>query len=156
MLNIERSTMIDHYDRKILELLQSNAKLTIKEISSMIQLSVTPVFERIKKLEKEGYIRGYYARLNREKLGFNLMVICNVTLDTHQSQYIEKFESDVLHLEEVKACYHIAGTYDYLLMIVVKDVTEYQYFVSKKLASLEHIGKVQSSFVMKEIKAFEF
>lgn len=148
--------MIDQYDRKILELLQSNAKLTIKEISSKVQLSVTPVFERIKKLEKEGYIQGYYARLSREKLGLSLMVVCNVTLDTHQSQYIEKFQSDVLHLHEVKACYHIGGMYDYLLLIVVKDMNEYQHFVSKKLASLEHIGKVQSSFVMKEIKAFEY
>ena len=148
--------MLDQFDKKILDLLQQNAKLTIKEISSMVQLSVTPVFERVKKLEREGYIKGYHAKLSREKLGLNLMVICNISLDTHQSQYIEKFQQDIMHLQEVKACYHIGGMYDYLLMIVVKDMEEYQHFVSKKLASLEHIGKVQSSFVMKEIKTFEY
>jgi DNA-binding Lrp family transcriptional regulator len=143
---------LDTIDKKILELLRENAKLTVKEISQNIHLSHTPTYERIKRLEKEGIITGYHARIDRSKIGLGLLVICTVSLDTHKSEFISKFEKDIVLFDEVLECYHIAGLYDYQLKVAVKDMAEYQKFVSTKLASLDHIGKVESFFVMKEVR----
>lgn len=144
--------MPDIYDIAILQEVQKNAKITIKDLSEKINLSPTPTFERLKKLEKEGYITGYHAKLDIKKLGLSLMVMCNVSLKNHQKDIIEKFQEEIIRFDEVKECYHIAGMYDYLLKIIVKDMDAYQQFVSKKLASLDNIGNVQSSFVMIELK----
>ncbi len=145
--------MLDEIDKEILRKLQDDSKITIKELSAELHLSPTPIFERIKKLEKESFILGYKSKLNRRKLGLSLMVICNISLNTHQKDFLEKFENDIKNFVEVKDCFHIAGMYDYLLTVLVKDMDAYQYFVSKKLASLDNIGKVQSSFVMTEVKS---
>jgi len=149
-----RNNQIDAIDRKILSLLQEDAKLTTQELADRLNLTKTPVFERIKKLEREGFIEGYSARLNREKLDLGLMVFCNVTLDAHQYKFLEVFERDVQELREVVACYHTGGTYDYLLQVIVPDMNAYYDFVTNKLARLDNIHNVQSAFVMKEIKGF--
>ncbi len=145
--------MIDQYDLAILREVQQNAKITIKDLSDRISLSPTPTFERLKKLEKDGIIKGYFACLNAKKLGLGLTVMCHVSLRHHQQELIEKFQSEIIGFDEVKDCYHIAGMYDYLLKVVVNDMDAYQLFVSKKLASLDNIGNVQSSFVMSELKS---
>ncbi len=144
--------MIDDTDRSILKLLQEDAKMTIKEVAVRLNLTTTPIFERIKRLEREGHITGYRAVLNRKKLDLQLMVFCNVSLNGHHLELLEKFERDVQSLPEVVECYHIGGLYDYLLKVVVEDMEVYQNFVAKKLAALDHLGKVQSSFVMTEVK----
>ncbi|MEZ4772719.1 MAG: Lrp/AsnC family transcriptional regulator [Bacteroidia bacterium] len=144
--------MTDHIDRSILRLLQKDAKMTTKELASQLSLTATPVFERVKRLEKDGYIKGYRAVLDRHKLNLPLVVFCNVELEKHREEFLARFEQDVQSLPEVVECYHIAGHYDYLLKVVVKDMEVYQHFVTRKLAALENIGKVQSSFVMTEVK----
>ena len=143
---------LDATDLRILDLLQRNSKWTTKEIAAQIGMTTTPVFERIKRLEKSGYVDKYIALLNREKLGLNLMAFVNVSLKEHNAVFLEKFVSSIISLPEVMECYHVAGLFDYLLKVIVKDMDEYQHFVSKKLAGLDNIGKVQSSFVMTEIK----
>ena len=143
---------LDATDLRILDLLQRNSKLTTKEIAAQIGMTTTPVFERIKRLEKKGYVDKYIALLNREKLGLTLLAFVNVSLKEHNTVYLEKFVESVISLPEVMECYHVAGLFDYLLKVIVKDMGEYQHFVSKKLAGLDNIGKVQSSFVMTEIK----
>jgi DNA-binding Lrp family transcriptional regulator len=145
----------DATDKAILNLLQKDAKITIKEIANQLKLSTTPVFERIKRLERNNIIQKYTAMIDRKKVALALVAFCDVSLKEHAEQYLVKFEQEVQSLSEVVECYHIAGTYDYLLKVVVKDMEAYQHFVSKKLAVLENIGRVQSSFVMKEIKNFE-
>jgi Lrp/AsnC family leucine-responsive transcriptional regulator len=145
--------MPDTFDLAILREVQQNAKITVKELSDKINLSQTPTFERLKKLEKEQMILGYHARINGKKLGLGLTVMCYVSLRHHQRELIEKFQSDIIGFDEVRDCYHIAGMYDYLLKVVVTDMDAYQHFVSKKLASLDNIGNVQSSFVMNELKS---
>ncbi len=149
-----RTNNLDTTDRKLLALLQENAKLTTQELADRLNLTKTPVFERIRKLEREGYIEGYSARLNREKLDLGLMVFCNVTLDAHQQRFLQKFEEDVQGLDEVVACYHTGGTYDYLLHVIVPDMNTYYDFVTLKLARLDNIHNVQSAFVLKEVKGF--
>ncbi|MBK7525517.1 MAG: Lrp/AsnC family transcriptional regulator [Saprospiraceae bacterium] len=144
--------MIDHIDKKILSLLTQNSKLTIREISREAHLSPTPVYERIKKMENENIIQGYTIVVNNSKLDLNLVVFCHINLEIHHKDVIEQFEKDILHFEEVIACYHLAGVTDYLLHVIVKDMVAYQEFLKNKLASVKNIRNVQSAFVMEELK----
>lgn len=143
---------MDKIDFQILEHLQRDAKMTIKELAAKIHLSTTPVFERIKRMEADGVIKSYTAVLDRVKIGKTLLVFCNVSLNQHQASYIEQFEKDILQFNEVLECYHVGGMYDYLMKIAIGNMDEYQHFVTHKLASLDNIGKVQSSFVMTSVK----
>ncbi|MCG8328942.1 MAG: Lrp/AsnC family transcriptional regulator [Chitinophagales bacterium] len=143
---------IDATDKRILNLLQENAKYTIKEIASQLGMSTTPVYERIKRLEDQAYITSYTAIIDKKKLGYKLVAFCNVQLKEHAQEYLIRFESEAWKLEEVVECYHIAGMYDYLLKIVISDMEAYQNFIVNKLAKLQNIGNVQSAFVMSEIK----
>lgn len=145
--------MLDQTDKDILKLLQINGKYTIKEIASKLNLTATPIFERIKRLEKDDYISSYKAILNRKKIGLSLVAFCNIQLKSHEASFIAKFEKDILQFDEIVECYHIAGMFDYLIKVMITDMDEYQNFVTKKLASLENIGQVQSAFVMTEVKS---
>jgi DNA-binding Lrp family transcriptional regulator len=144
--------MLDIIDKCILDQLQKDAKMPIKALAASLKLTATPVYERIKRLEQEGYIKFYGAKLDREKIGLPLMALCHISLDQHQDNFIQSFESNILQFEEVRACYHTAGIYDYLIEVHVTDMAAYQKFITHKLSSLDHIGKVQSSFVMKVVK----
>jgi DNA-binding Lrp family transcriptional regulator len=146
--------MLDTQDIKLLKLLEANAKLTNKELAAQLGLTITPVHERVKKLEREGYVTRYKAEIDRKKVGLSLLVFCSVSLKNHQREFIEKFEQDVMHLDEVVECYHTGGMFDYLLKVMVSDMEVYQKFVSNKLADLDNIGNVRSSFVMSEIKSY--
>ncbi len=143
---------LDATDLGILDILQQDAYSTNKEIADKLNMTTTPVFERVKRLEREGFIKAYVALLDRHKLGLQLIAFCNVQLKEHSTVFLQKFEQDVQSLAEVQEVYHIAGHYDYLLKVVVADMSNYQDFVSRKLAALDNIGRVQSSFVMKELK----
>ncbi len=143
---------LDAIDRRIIRLLQNDGKMKIKEIAHTLNMSNTPIFERIKRLEKEGFIIGYTALVDKKKLGYNLVAFCSVTLERHHTEYLVQFVHDIQQLSEVVACYHIAGMFDYLLKIYVKDMSDYQTFITQKLATLPNISRVQSSFVMTEIK----
>lgn len=150
MMNLMKT--LDPIDLRILDLLQQDAKLTNKEIAGQLGMTTTPVYERIKKLEESGYIKKYVALIDKEKMGYGLMAFCNVSLKEHSNAFIKTFESEILSLDEVVECHHIAGSFDYLLKVVAKDMTTYQDFIVNKLANLENIGNVISSFVMTEVK----
>ncbi|MEO5650000.1 MAG: Lrp/AsnC family transcriptional regulator [Ginsengibacter sp.] len=144
--------MPDNIDRDILKMLQEDAHITNREISLHLHLTTTPVHERIKRLEKEGYIKKYVALLDKEKLDKGLVVFCNVSLKQHTYENGKKFVAEIQSLPEVVECYNIAGDYDFLLKILVKDMPAYQTFVLGGLGSLKSIGSVKSIFVMGEIK----
>lgn len=143
---------LDATDLRILRLLQHQAKVTNKEVAAELGLTASPVYERIRKLERTGVIRRYVALIDREQLGLRLLVFCNVSIKEHTRPYILQFEREIQTLPEVLECFHTAGGFDYLLKIVVPDMNAYQQFLVQKLAALENIGRVQSSFVMDEIK----
>ena len=144
---------LDKIDKKILSILSSNSKLGNKEIAAEIGLSITPTFERIKRLERHGVIKNYVAILDKKKIDKGLHVLCQVSLKAHNLDLLVGFEDEIVHLHEVNSCYHIAGNYDYLLSIEVKDMDEYQEFLKQKLASIPNIANVQSSFVMSTLKS---
>lgn len=143
---------LDEIDLRILKLLQTKSNLTTKELAAKVNLSTTPVFERIKKLEKSGYIKNYVAILDAEKLQKGLMVFCNITLKEHTRDIGNQFVKDISSLKEVVECYNISGDYDFLLKILVHDMKEYQNFVLDRLGSIKNIGSAHSTFVMGEIK----
>lgn len=143
---------LDNTDKKLINLLQKNSKQTTKQLSLQLDLSVTAVYERIKKLEKSGVISKYVALVNPKKIEKSFLVFCHVKLIQHSREYLSIFEREILKLDEVSECFHIAGDYDYLLKIYVKDMQEYREFMVNKLTTIKHIGSTQSSFTIGEVK----
>ncbi|WP_396601314.1 Lrp/AsnC family transcriptional regulator [Algibacter sp. R77976] len=144
--------IFDSTDKKLLEHLQKDSKQTNKELSNKLGLSVTAVYERIKKLEREGYINSYVAVVDKEKVGRNFVVFCHVKLVQHSQEFVKRFEKEVTSINEVLECYHLSGDYDYLLKIIVKNMAEYREFMVNKLTNLNHIGSTHSMFVITEVK----
>ena len=144
--------IVDATDKKLLFLLQSDCKKTTKELSLQLNLSVTAVYERIKKLEREGIIDKYVVLVNRSKVEKGFVVFCHLKLIQHTKEFISKFESQVVQLKEVLECHHVSGDYDYILKIVVKDMEAYREFLVTKLTTLEHIGSTHSTFMINEVK----
>ena len=143
---------MDALDKKLLGLLQKDTKKTTKELSMVLNLSVTAVYERIKKLEREGVIKKYVALLDRNKIEKAFVVFCHVKLIQHTKDLIHTFESEVIKLDEVSECFHVSGDYDYILKVNVKDMEEYREFMVTKLTGLQHIGSTHSSFMIGEVK----
>jgi Lrp/AsnC family leucine-responsive transcriptional regulator len=143
---------MDETDKKILRLLQKNAKQNTKEIASQIKLTISPTFERIKKLEQQGVIKAYVAILDKTKIGKSLMAYCQISLFKHSKELILNFRTEVAKFPEIIRCHHVSGNYDFLLEVAVKDMNEYQQFVVEKLSIVDGISNIQSSFVMEEIK----
>lgn len=142
----------DDIDIKILKELQKDSNLTTKQLAELVNLSSTPVFERVKKLEAKGLIKKYVAVLDYEKLNKGLVVFCNITIKQHTKEIGNQFVKDILSLDEVTECYNISGDYDFLLKVMVRDMKDYQNFVLNRLGSIENIGSAHSTFVMGEIK----
>ncbi len=143
---------MDAIDKKLLGLLQKDTKKTTKELSMVLNLSVTAVYERIKKLEREGVIKKYVALLDRNKVEKAFVVFCHIKLIQHTKDLIHTFESEVVKLEEVSECFHVSGDYDYILKVNVKDMEEFREFMVTKLTGLQHIGSTHSSFMIGEVK----
>lgn len=143
---------LDDTDKKLLELLQSDSKMNVKEIASKLNLSKTPIYERIKKLEKEKIIDKYVAILNHEQLESNMAVFCTVSLDSQKLEEINSFSKSVSEIPEVVECYLLGGSNDFLLKVIVKDLKSYHLFSSGKLAALPNLGQIKSTFVLNEIK----
>lgn len=142
----------DDIDKKLLKLLQEDSKQTNKELSNKLNLSVTAVYERIKKLERLGVIDKYVALINKEKVAKEFVAFCHIKLVQHTQEYVMKFEKSVANLDEVVACYHISGDYDYLLKVIVSDMAAFREFMVNKLTSISHIGSTHSMFVINEVK----
>jgi len=143
---------LDTIDKALLQLLQENAKQTNKQLSLQLNLSVTAVYERIKKLEREGVITKYVSLLDKEKVHKGFTVFCHIKLVQHAQDYLTKFEEEVTSLDEVLECFHVSGDYDYLLKVVVKDIKQFRSFMVNKLTTIKHIGSTQSSFSISEVK----
>lgn len=143
---------MDIIDKKLLMLLQEDSTRTTKELSLKLNLSVTAVYERVKKLEREGVVSKYVALLDKNKLNKSFVVFCHLKLIQHTKEYLTKFEQEVTRLDEVLECYHVSGDYDYILKIYVENMEEYREFMVTKLTTLQHIGSTHSTFMISEVK----
>ena len=149
---IEKTEKLDKVDLQILRTLQGNARLTIKELAQQVNLSSTPVFERLKRMESRGYIQKYIAVLNAAKLNQGFVVFCNVKMRQLNRDIAAEFTKIVQGIPEVTECYNISGKFDYLLRIQSPDMKHYQQFLLNVLGHFENIANLESTFVMEEIK----
>lgn len=143
---------LDKVDLQILRTLQENARLTIKELAAQVSLSSTPVFERLKRLEREGYIKKYIAVLDADKLNQGFVVFCNVKLRRMNKDIAMEFTRIIQQIPEVTECYNISGSYDYLLKIHAPNMKYYQEFIINVLGTVDSLGSLESMFVMDEVK----
>ena len=167
---------LDKTDVEILQVLQKDAKVNTKELSEKLHISKTPIYERIKRLENDGYIKGYVALVDNKKVGLPLIVFCNVSLAVHDDEHIKRFQEEIKEIDEIMECYSTGGIYDFFIKVVLKDVVAfrvvreskqkyeiyspvvlkdldaYNRFVFEKLTKVHGIVKMQSSFVLSEIK----
>ena len=143
---------IDKVDLQILRTLQGNARLTLKELAAQVSLSSTPVFERLKRLENEGYIKKYIAILDAEKLNQGFVVFCNVKLSRINQEIATEFTRIIQDIPEVTECYNISGSFDYLLKIHAPNMKYYQEFILNVLGTIDSLGSLRSTFVMDEVK----
>ena len=143
---------IDATDLQILRELQQNARLTTKELAARVNLSTTPVFERVKRLERDGIISRYIAVLNAEKLNQGFVVFCQVKMNRLGRDIAADFSERIANIPEVTECYNIPGQYDYLLKVHAPNMKNYQEFVLNVLGTIPHLGSLESTFVMDEIK----
>lgn len=148
----KRMETIDETDLQILKTLQKNSKLTTKELADAVHLTPTPVFERQKRLERQGYIKKYVAILDPEKLDRGLLVFCKVKLKQINHVIADAFVRRIQRIPEVTDCYNISGAYDYLLMVRARDMKQYQEFVLTKLGDIDSVGSIESTFVMSAVK----
>ncbi len=144
--------ILDRTDSQILALLQKDGNLTTQQVADKINMSQSPCWRRINKLEEQGFIDRKVTLLNREKLGMEVVVFATVNLTTQGRDNLEDFEKEVRVLPEVMECYTMAGTWDYMLKVVVKDIRHYELFVRERLTRLSHIGEVHSHIAVTEIK----
>ncbi|AUC23714.1 MULTISPECIES: Lrp/AsnC family transcriptional regulator [Polaribacter] len=142
---------IDETDLNILRILQEDSKKTTKEVAEMLNLTPSPVYERVRRLEKRGYIKKYVALIDKDLLNIPITAICMVSLRYHDEGFIDKFEKQIRGLKEVQECYHMAGKVDFFLKINLGSLNEYHEFVRLKLSKIENIGVLESYFVLKEI-----
>lgn len=142
----------DQADRKILDYLQKDSKITTKELSLYLNLSATAVYERVRKLERNGVIKKYVALLDKSKVDRSFIVFCQIKLVQHKHEYVSKFEKEVINFEEVLECFNVSGQYDYILKIVVTNMQAYRDFLNNKLTTLNHISSTHSTFIINELK----
>ena len=143
---------LDKKDKLILSLLQEDSTLSVKEISEKIGLTFTPTYERIKNLEKQGVVEKYVAILNREKLGINIVVYCNIRLKEQSQKTLQEFEDYISKYDEVQEIISLSGEYDYMLKILASDINSYNNFTVNIISNGPNIGQYHSSIVLAEVK----
>lgn len=143
---------IDKIDKKILEILQSRAKITNARLSEEIGLSPAPTLERVKKLEQMGIITSYHAKLNTEKIGLGITTFVLATLNGHNRANIEGFIEEINKIPEVVECHHITGAGDFILKVIAKDIASYQKLMLEKVSDIKQVDNMQSMVVLSTFK----
>lgn len=143
---------LDKIDRKILEILQSNAKITNAQLSKDIGLSPAPTLERVKKLETSGIIASYHAKLDTEKVGLSVQTFVQVSLKGHNKQNIDLFLNQINNIPEVIECHHITGSGDFILKIIAADIQSYQKLMLEKVSEIEVVDGLQSMIILSTFK----
>ncbi|MCO6500532.1 MAG: Lrp/AsnC family transcriptional regulator [Vicingus serpentipes] len=144
---------MDEFDKKILDFLQKNAKLTAKELSNSLSLSQTPIYERIKKLEKLGVIKDYVAILDADIVNKGFIVFMNITIKEHSHKSRKVFIDKLSEFKDVAELYHTSGSYDFLAKVRFANVKEYRDFLVDHIATVENISDIDSQIVLEEIKS---
>ena len=143
---------LDTTDKQLLELLQRDSNANVKELATQLNLTKTPIYERIKRYLREGIIKKYVAVLDPAKLEPSMVVFCSVLLENQKLEGIETFKQAIEDIPEVVECYLMGGVNDFLLKVIVRDLQAYHLFSSGKLAALPNVSQIKSTFVLDEVK----
>ena len=143
---------MDATDKKILEILQVNAMLTAKEMAQKLSLTTTPIYERIKKLQKSGIIKQYVALLDANLVGKSILVFMNITIKDHHSDKRNEFVKEIKRLDSVIEFYHTSGSFDFLAKVRFSDIKTFRDFLVNDVASIYNISDIESQIVLEEIK----
>lgn len=146
------SQNLDKTDLKILKILQDDAKITNLQLSTEIGLSPAPTLERVKKLESAGLIKGYYTQLDAEALGIGIRAIIQITLTRQVENAISNFKKEINKIPEIMECYQVTGNADYVLIVMLKDIRDFESLISQKLSKMEEIGQMQTMVVLSKPK----
>jgi Lrp/AsnC family leucine-responsive transcriptional regulator len=150
---MDRSRTLDRIDRSILKLLQADGRLSNVELARQVGLSPTPCLERVRRLEREGFIRGYVALADPEKLNANTIAFIQVSLTTTTSENLQAFNREMCSLPEVESCHMVAGGFDYLLKIRCAHMQDYQRFLGEKLSTIPQVAQTHTYVVIEEVKS---
>ncbi len=143
---------MDSIDIKILNFLQRNAKMTAKEMADKLYLTATPIYERIKKMEKSGVIKQYVALLDPELLNRSLVVFINIAIKEHRASERESFLNEIKKLHEIVELYHTSGNYDFIAKVRFSNVKEYKEFLVNRISLIPNIADIDSQIVLDEVK----
>lgn len=143
---------LDNIDRKILEILQANGKITNAQLAKEIGLSPAPTLERVKKLERKGVISSYHAKLDHNMIGLGVSTFVLASLKSHSKKHLEHFVESIDRIDEIVECHHITGSGDFILKIVCKDIQAYQILMLEKVSDIEGVDNLQSMICMATYK----
>jgi Lrp/AsnC family leucine-responsive transcriptional regulator len=149
---MHREPKLDVVDRKILQTLQQEGRISNAELARRVHLSPTPCFERVRRLEESGYIQGYVAQLDPQKLGLGLLAFVEISLDKTNPAAFASFGEIVSAMAEVQECHMVAGGFDYLLKLRITDMAAYRRFLGERLSSMPGVSRTHTYFVMEEVK----
>lgn len=144
--------VLDETDLRILRAMQADCRLTTKQLASQIHLSSTPTFERLRRLERMGFIRNYVAVLDAEKLERGFVVYCNVSMKQINKIIANDWRQHIEEWTEVAECYNVSGSCDYMLKVYVESMKRYQEFLIEKVGQIDYVSRIQSVFVMDTVK----
>ncbi|MBW3695312.1 winged helix-turn-helix transcriptional regulator [Vibrio sp. T187] len=147
------NSQLDRIDKEILTILHAKGRLPVVELAKQVNLTTSPCSDRLKRLEKEGYIKGYHAELNAEKLGLDVQVFIHIRLDQSSFSIFDKFAKAVDLMPEIEECYSLSGDFDTMIKVRVKDMKSYQEFMSSKLGTLPGVIQTRSEVVIEEHKS---
>ena len=147
------TTDLDSYDRHALRLLQTDGRMSNRDLAEAIHLSPTPCWRRIRELERSGVIRGYRAELDPSRIGLNLTVLAQVELDNHHPNTVAAFDRAINAIPEVLECHMVSGDHDYFLKIIARDMQAYSEILRTQLLQLPGVNRISSTFVMRSAKA---
>ena len=143
---------LDDTDKAILKLIQENSRWTMKEIAQKLHLSTTPIFDRMKKMEKNGVIQKYVAIVNQKHVGKALTVFVHISISEHGKDALNSFVEAITRHPEVIECHHISGDADFIIKLVLADIEAYNVFIMEKLSVIPNVGKVESRFSLSQRK----
>lgn len=147
-----RKTKLDQLDYDIFRILQENGRITNLDLSKTIDLSPAPTLERVKKLEKQGYIKSYHAQINQKALGIGIEALIQISLERQLINPMHNFAEQISGIDEIVECYQVTGNYDYMLKVMVEDVDALNALISEKLSKIEEIGQFKSSIIIAKLK----
>jgi DNA-binding Lrp family transcriptional regulator len=153
MIKNSQSIMLDNVDKFLLRTLQTDGRLSNVELARKVSLSPPAAHARLRRLEKDGYIRQYSAVVDREKAGYDLLCFIHISLQMHQVVQVEKFREATRKMPEVLECHHITGEYDYLLKVVLKNRKDLERFVVGKITPIPGVARIHTSLVLNEVKS---